>query len=112
MVRITLVCMLCVGEMEIIYDSTDSISPLRVDYGIWGKAHLIESSSSNILRVQWDTDVVQDYLAESGSIPTHTVEFLDANTLILQYDGRLEFIRNASLSTLPEIPWESSGCKL
>ena len=100
------------GELEIIYNSTDPMSPLRLEYGIWGKAHLLNSSSSNQLRVQWETDVVHDYYAASGSVPTHTIEFLDANTLVLNYDGRLEFVRNMTLSTLPEIPWASAGCKL
>ncbi|CAG7726550.1 unnamed protein product [Allacma fusca] len=97
------------GDLEIILDESDPKGRLRMQYGTWGKAYIRETSDANKLLLEWDSDVVSDFWAASGTFPKHYLNFIDNDNFYIE-DRLYPYTRNATLNTLPAIPWAPGSC--
>lgn len=93
-----------------------SIGPgggLELQYGIWGYGSLLETDETNVYEIEWRGDIVAIFLAYSGGPPLPSIlwDFNTPDTLTYEDpDGRIEYRRNATIETYPEIPWSPDSC--
>jgi hypothetical protein len=97
------------GELQISLDQTDPKGNLKLQFGVWGKAYIRETPSSQLL-VEWDSEVIiADFLAQGGSVPDFFLNFVDEDNFYLDSPYFL-FTRNLTFESLPPIPWAPGSC--
>jgi len=95
--------------------NADNPDHLNINYGKWGIGVLTPHSSQiNVFNVEWSTTINYDFYSYGPSypVPVFSVDFgkLDQLTLLTNGEGGLNFFRDATLDTLPVIPWSPESC--
>jgi hypothetical protein len=103
------------GELQINYNESDP-NPLYLQYGRWGTGPLRNISDTEaIFVVDWDSDIVGDFLSANPELPEMRLTFLtnEENVKMVQveFDGEASvFVKDATLEQYPPQIWNPSSC--
>ncbi|ODM96889.1 hypothetical protein Ocin01_09789 [Orchesella cincta] len=98
------------GDLSIDYDNTTD--QLSMHYGEWGHGILESINTTNSYVVRWLTDLNHHFYANGPVTPEIYVEFSNEETLHIKISEGVigTFLKYASLTSFPVIPWEEGSC--
>jgi len=98
----------------------DNNENLNINYGEWGIGILTPRSNElNVYDVTWTTTITYDFHAfgveSPDELPIITLHFVTSNELNFDLGSRqlgkpIAFIRDATIDTFPQIPWDPESC--
>lgn len=104
------------GDVSILYQPGSGNTTLQIYFSQWAYGRLLPVVESNTtFSIEWDTNIIDNYLSHVEPVPGFWVDFGVADSVLLrtgEFDlyKEYEYIRNATLDTFPAIPWTPDSC--